>query len=220
MSSDESWDESQDGWTASPAETGHSAPVDDSEPPEGAEPEPAEPEPGPESNLGRYLVLATAGLSAAALIVAAVFGIQWWVAAGNDNLALAQAREQVVRDGGVAVKAYTELDYTNPDAYFQKVLAVSTSDMQNLMKNSEQSYRQSMTDAKTKVTTTVQDIGVEELDDHGGKASFLAAVSTLVTVGTQQPVAKPLRLEVQMTRVGQDWKVSGISSVPLVSSGQ
>ncbi|TNC28670.1 hypothetical protein [Amycolatopsis alkalitolerans] len=168
----------------------------------------------------RYLVLGTAALATAALILAAVFGIQWWSASGNDNLALAQARDAVVKQGGIAVKAYTELDYTNPDAFFQNVMNVSTSDMQTLMKNSEANYRQSLAQAKTKVTTTVQDIGVEELDDHAGKASFLAAISTLVTQNGQQPVAKPLRLEVQMTRVGQDWKVSGISSVPLVSSGQ
>jgi Mce-associated membrane protein len=181
-----------------------------------AAPEPVEVRTG-DGSRGRYLVLGTAALAAAALIVAAVFGVQWWTAAGDDNLALAQARDEVVQQGAVAVKAYTELDYTNPDAFFQKVIDVSTSDMQTLMKNSEDNYRQSLAQAKTKVTTTVQDIGVEELDDHAGKASFLAAISTLVTKDGQQPVAKPLRLEVQLTRVGQDWKVSGISSVPLVS---
>ncbi|KAA9162995.1 hypothetical protein FPZ12_010470 [Amycolatopsis acidicola] len=166
------------------------------------------------------MVLGTATLALAALIVAAIFGIQWWSASGDDNLALAQARDAVVQQGTVAVKAYTELDYTNPDAYFQKQIDVSTADLQTQLKNSEQTYRQAMTDAKTKVTTTVQDIGVEELDDHQGKASFLAAISTLVTKEGQQPVVKPLRLEVQMTRVGADWKVSSIGSVPLVSSGQ
>ncbi|TVT13912.1 hypothetical protein FNH06_38480 [Amycolatopsis acidiphila] len=173
-----------------------------------------------DGSTGRYLVLGTGALAAAALIVAAVFGIQWWTASGNDNLTLAQSRDDIVKQGTTAVKAYTELDYTNPDAFFQNVINVSTSDMQTLMKQSEDNYRQSLAQAKTKVTTTVQDIGVEELDDHAGKASFLAAISTLVTQNGQQPVAKPLRLEVQMTRVGQDWKVSGISSVPLVSSGQ
>ncbi|WP_414637616.1 hypothetical protein [Amycolatopsis sp.] len=177
--------------------------------------------PAPSSGDGsRYLVLGTATLAAAALIVAAVFGIQWWSASGDDNLALAQARDDVVKAGTVAVKAYTELDYTNPDAYFQKQIDVSTTDLQTQLKNSEQTYRQAMTDAKTKVATTVQDIGVEELDVHEGKASFLAAISTLVTKEGQQPVVKPLRLEVQMTRVGTDWKVSSIGSVPLVSSGQ
>lgn len=178
-----------------------------------------EAEPG-ESPIRRYALLGAAGLAAAALIVAAVFGVQWWVDSGNGDLALAQARDQVVSTGRTAVKAYTELDYTDPDAYFQRQLAVSDPDMQTQIKNTENNYRQAMADAKTKVVTTVQDIGVEELNDHEGKASFLAAISTQVTKEGQQPVAKPLRLEVQMTRTGQDWKVSSISSVPTVSSGQ
>ncbi|MFD4254749.1 hypothetical protein [Amycolatopsis thermoflava] len=167
--------------------------------------------------LGRYLVLGTAALAAAALIVAGIFGVQWWVASADDNLALAQARDDVVKAGNAAVKAYTELDYTNPDAYFAQQKAVSTQDLVDQITASEQNYRQAMAAAKTKVTTTVQDIGVEELDLHGGKASFLAAISTLVAQEGAQPAAKPLRLEVQMTRVGDEWKVSGIGSVPLVS---
>lgn len=123
----------------------------------------------------------------------------------------------MVKAGTTAVKAYTELDYTNPDAYFAQQKAVSTQELVDQITASEQNYRQAMADAKTKVTTTVQDIGVEELDLHGGKASFLAAISTLVTKEGAQPAAKPLRLEVQMTRVGDEWKVSGIGSVPLVS---
>ena len=177
---------------------------------------PAEEHPGQASNLGRYLVIGTGAFAVAALVVAAVFGIGWWVSSSSDDVALAQAREDVVRAGGIAVKAYTELDYTDPDAYFAKQLAISTGDMQTQIKNSEQTYRQAMVDAKTKVTTTVQDIGVEELDNREGKASFLAAINTVVAKEGQQPVTKPLRLEVQMTRVGQDWKVSGIGSVPLV----
>ncbi|HVW44122.1 MAG TPA: hypothetical protein VHC18_22500 [Amycolatopsis sp.] len=177
---------------------------------------PAHPSADHEPSRNRYLVLGTGALAVAALVVAAVFGIQWWVGSSSDNVALAKAREDVVKAGGVAVRAYTELDYTNPDAFFQKQLAISTGDLQEQIKNSEQTYRQAMTDAKTKVTTTVQDIGVEELNDHDGKASLLTAINTVVTKEGQQPVNKPLRLEVQMTRVGQDWKVSGIGSVPLV----
>ncbi|MEU0466376.1 MULTISPECIES: hypothetical protein [unclassified Amycolatopsis] len=180
-------------------------------------PEPPAADPAAGDKLGRYLVLGTAALAAAALIVAGIFGVQWWVASADDNLDLAQARDDVVKAGTTAVKAYTELDYTNPDAYFAQQKAVSTQELVDQITASEQNYRQAMADAKTKVTTTVQDIGVEELDLHGGKASFLAAISTLVTKEGAQPAAKPLRLEVQMTRVGDEWKVSGIGSVPLVS---
>ncbi|NIH82706.1 hypothetical protein [Amycolatopsis viridis] len=177
---------------------------------------PAE-DPAAEATRSRYLVLGSAALAAAALVVAAIFGIQWWVASADDNLALAQARDDVTKAGTTAVKAYTELDYTNPDAYFAQQKAVSTQELADQISATEQNYRQAMADARTKVTTTVQDVGVEELNLHEGKASVLAAISTTITKEGAQPAAKSLRLEVQMTRVGDDWKVSGIGSVPLVS---
>jgi Mce-associated membrane protein len=173
------------------------------------------------SALQRYLVLGSAGLAAAGLIVATVFGIQWWMASGNDNVALAQAREQVVRAGGIAVTSFIEADYTNLDGYFQRQLDISDPTMQSEIKNTESTYRQALLDSKTKITdTSVLDIAVEELDNHDGKASFLAAVSYVVNQQGQQPAAKLQRLEVQLTRQGQAWKVSGIGSVPTVSSGQ
>ena len=91
--------------------------------------------------------------------------------------------------------------------------------MQQQLKQTQTTFSQQLSAAKTKVSTTIQDIAVEELDDHQGKASFLAAITTLVTQGTTS-ANKALRLEVQMTRIGSDWKLSGIDSVPLVSSGQ
>jgi Mce-associated membrane protein len=167
----------------------------------------------------RWVLLGSAAFALAALIAAAVFGIQWWSAASDDNTALAQARDDVVRVGGAAVKAYTQVDYQDLDGFFKRQNDISDPGMQAQLKNLEPTYRQSLTSQKIKVTTTIQDIAVEELDDHQGKASFLAAITTLVTQGTTS-ANKALRLEVQMSRVGTDWKLSGIDSVPLVSAGQ
>ena len=171
----------------------------------------------PDSHLGRYLVIGTAALAAAALIVAAVFGIQWWVLSGNDNLELAQARDRVSQTAVTAVHAYVDIDYTTLDAYFQRAIGVSDSDLGNQLRTSETNYRKGITDAQTKVTdSTVLDVGVEELNMHDGKASVLAAVRYVVSVKGQQPATKLQRMELQMSKVGPDWKVSGIGSVPMV----
>jgi len=64
---------------------------------------------------------------------------------------------------------------------------------------------------------------VEELNDHEGKANFLAAITTDLTQGAQHST-KSLRLEVQMSRIDENgeqvWKLSGIGDVPLVAAGQ
>jgi Mce-associated membrane protein len=167
----------------------------------------------------RLFVLGGAAFALAALIAAAIFGVQWWVASNDDNAALAKSRDDVIRVGGQAVKAYTEVDYEKLDDYFNRQRALSDKTMNDQLSQSEPTFRKALAEAKSKVVTTIQDIAVEELDDHEGKASFLAAIDTEVTqpAGTAH---KPLRLEVSMTRDGQDWKVSGIGNVPLVAAGQ
>ncbi|MDT7798430.1 MAG: Mce-associated rane protein [Actinomycetota bacterium] len=167
----------------------------------------------------RILVLGAAALALAALIAAILFGVMWWVAANDDNADLAASREAVVKAGTNALKAYTEVDYQDLDGFFARQKSVSDATMSQQIDQSAPTFRKALSDAKTKVTTDVQDIAVEELDDHEGKASFLAAIATTVTQGDKSS-AKPLRLEVSMTRVGDDWKLSGIDSVPLVAAGQ
>jgi Mce-associated membrane protein len=167
----------------------------------------------------RILVLGAAALALAALIAAILFGVMWWVAANDDNADLAASRESVVKAGTNALKAYTEVDYQDLDGFFARQKSVSDATMSQQIDQSAPTFRKALSDAKTKVTTDVQDIAVEELDDHEGKASFLAAIATTVTQGDKSS-AKPLRLEVSMTRVGDEWKLSGIDSVPLVAAGQ
>jgi Mce-associated membrane protein len=161
--------------------------------------------------LPRWALLGSAAFALAGLVAAAVFGIQWWVSANNGNASLAAAREDVVRVGGAAVKAYTEVDYKDLNGFFARQKAVSDPNMQALG------------DAQTTVATTIQDIAVEELNEHEGKASFLVAISTEVTKGTAHSV-KPLRLEVQMSRIAENgqqvWKLSSIGDVPLVAASQ
>jgi Mce-associated membrane protein len=173
--------------------------------------------------LPRWALLGSAAFALAGLVAAAVFGIQWWVSANNGNASLAAARDDVVRVGGAAVKAYTEVDYKDLNGFFARQKAVSDPTMQAQLTQLEPTYRQALGDAQTTVATTIQDIAVEELNEHEGKASFLVAISTEVTKGTAHSV-KPLRLEVQMSRIAENgqqvWKLSSIGDVPLVAAGQ
>lgn len=171
------------------------------------------------SSRSRTLVLGAAAFALAAFAAAAIFGIQWAVASSDDNADLAHSRDEVVKAGGSAIKAYTEVDFENLDEFFNRQKAVSDDKMSQQLAQLEPTYRKALGDAKTKVATTIQDIAVEELDDHEGKASFLAAITTQVTQGDKSS-SKALRLEVSMTRVGEEWKLSGIDNVPLVAAGQ
>ena len=167
----------------------------------------------------RFWLFGAGAFALAALVVAIVFGVLWLVAELDGNRGLAETRDAVAKAGNDAVVAYTEVDYQHVDDYFNRVKAVSNADMAKQITDAEPTYKKALTDQKTKVTTTVQDIAVEELDDHDGKAKFLAAITTNSTTGGKSGT-KVLRLEVSMDRVGSDWKLSGIDSVPLVAAGQ
>lgn len=169
----------------------------------------------------KRLVLGATALALAAFIVAAVFGVMWLIASTSDSAELGSARESVRSAGREAVQAFTELDYENPDAYFRRNKEVSTPELAKQIQKSEDTYRKALSDAKTKVTTTVQDIAVQELNAHDGTATFLAVASTDITQG-EKSSTKVLRLKGQMQRVDEDgtqvWKLAGISEVPIVGA--
>lgn len=173
-------------------------------------------------SLPRWLVLGGAAFATAAFLAAALFGILWLVAANDHDADRASERDDVVRVGGNAVKAFTELDYTKPDQYFSRAVAASTKEIGDQIKASQEANTKTMGEAKTTTTTRILDLAVEELNSDEGKATFIAALQVEVKQG-DKAVQKPMRVEVQMTRQAENgdqvWKLSGIDSVPVVSAG-
>jgi len=174
---------------------------------------------GPEV-LPRRLMFGAAALALAAFIVAAVFGVMWLFAATGDDAELASSRDGVSEDAAEAIQAVTEIDYKNPDQFFERSKAVSTEDFGKQLTQAEDQFRELLSKAQTQVETNVQDVAVQELNDHEGTATFLAVVSTHITQQKNE-TTKVLRLKGQMKREaeGDDWKLAGMGQVPVVGSG-
>ncbi|MCR3719862.1 MULTISPECIES: hypothetical protein [Prauserella salsuginis group] len=169
----------------------------------------------------RWALLGAAAFATAAFIVAAVFGVWWLVSATGDDAEVAAQRQDVTRVAGQAVTAFTELDHTKLDEYFSRQKELSTGELANQIQQAEKTYREAITKAKSKVTTTVHDVAVSELNDREGKASAIVAASADIKRGDQEGM-KTMRLEVQLSRDGEDgpWKVSQIGDVPVTGGGQ
>lgn len=167
----------------------------------------------------RGLLVTGAALAVAALVVAVWFGASWLISANGDDAEFASSRDAVVREGTDALKAFTELDYRNPDQFFERALGVSTGDIHDQLAKDRERQTKLLVDGKSVVTTKVLEVAVNQLDDRAGKASFLAVIHASITQGEQSAV-KPMRFEVQLTRDGDSWKVSGLDPVPVVGSGQ
>lgn len=176
---------------------------------------------GERSGPPRWALLGAAAFATAGLVVAAVFGVWWLVSATGDDAEIAAERQDVTRVAGQAVTAFTELDHTKLDEYFSRQKELATGELANQISQAEKTYREAITKAKSKVTTTVHDVAVSELNDREGKASAIVAASADIKRGQQQGM-KTMRLEVQLTRDGEDgpWKVSQIGDVPVTGGGQ
>lgn len=169
----------------------------------------------------RWALLGAAAFATAAFVVAAVFGGWWLFSATGDDADIAAERQDVTNVAGQAVTAFTELDHTKLDEYFNRQKDLSTGQLANQIKQAEKTYREAITKAKSKVTTTVHDVAVSELNQREGKASAIVAASSDIKRGQQQGM-KTMRLEVQLSRDGEDgpWKVSQIGDVPVTGGGQ
>lgn len=166
----------------------------------------------------RILLWGSAALAVAAFAVAAVFGVMWWIAATGEGTPVAEAREDVTKAASNAVTAFTELDYENTDEYFERQKAVAAEEFRDEIVELEDVFTEAITEAETKVVSTIQDVGVSELNEHEGSASVLVTVRNEVTQGDEEAV-KYLRLEAQMTRTedDQEWKLAGVAEVPPVA---
>lgn len=171
--------------------------------------------------LPKRLVLGAAALALAAFIVAAVFGVLWFISATGDKAELASARQSVVGAANEAVQAITEVDYRHPEEFIQNIEAISTKKFAQSLSQTEKRLREALSQAKTSVRTDVLDVAVQELNDHEGTATFLAVIKTNITQGDKSR-PKLMRLQGKMKRVSaegsQAWKLSDIGQVPVVGN--
>lgn len=163
----------------------------------------------------RWLVLGSAAFAFAAFVVAAFFGVQWWSSVGGDDVEIAQAREKVAATTHEAVLAFTNLDHENIDGYFAAQKELATPELGEEIAEIDEKFREALVDSEAKVTATVQDVAVEELNLHAGKASVLATVQSTSRMKGQDDLSKNMRLQIQLERMPVDgeqrWLVATLS---------
>ncbi|WP_298179036.1 hypothetical protein [Saccharomonospora sp.] len=174
----------------------------------------------------RPLMFATAALASAALVVAIVFGVMWQSAASSDELEIAQARDEVSAAANRAAAVFLEFDHTRSDELLAERKKLSTDAMSAEIDETEKEWRESIEKAQLKTVTTVQDVAVEELNVHEGKARALAVVQIEVT-NAQGSFGNVERLQLELERDQQgdgsdedrQWKVSALANVQYGASG-
>ncbi|MBW0105446.1 hypothetical protein [Pseudonocardia sp. KRD291] len=183
-----------------------SVPTDERPPPEPASLAPA-------GGLARALPIA----SVVAAVLALVFGALWLVSLNSDSVSIASDRDAVLRDARQAVLNLNTLDFHNADGGLDLWIQSSTGSVRDEFEKNRQAYAQLVTQQKRTTSATVADAAVGELDSRAGVARVLVGVDVTVTPEGQQPTVTRQRIEAEMTKTPDGWKVSALD--PLLTPG-
>lgn len=114
---------------------------------------------------------------------------------------------QAARSGIVDVASF---DYLTLDDDISQIEAVTTGDLATDSVDQLNSRRQDITDSQAVVNTEVVGAAVGAADDSSATV-FMVIQSTQTTGGSQQAQVQRYRIEVDLTKDGDRWLLSGIS---------
>lgn len=161
----------------------------------------------------RTAVLTAAVLLAVSAVAATCFGVSWAVAANDESLAFAVERDEALEAGRQAVVNFNTLDYRDVEAGLDLWARSSTGPLHDEVVKGKQGNADRIKQAKSSTKAEVLTAALSGLDQRTGKASMIAVVKVTVTQEGQQPVEKRSRYQAELSRVGEEWKLSGISPV-------
>lgn len=165
------------------------------------------------TRLGRALPVA----SVVAAVLALVFGALWLIALNSDSVTVASDRDAVLTDARQAVLNLNTLDYHDAQSGLDLWIQSSTGSVRDEFAKNRDAYAQLVTQQKRTTTATISDAAVGELDSRAGVARVLLGVDVTVTPEGQQPTVTRQRIEAEMTRTDDGWKVSALD--PLLTPG-
>ena len=164
----------------------------------------------------RRVLLVVVALAAVAALVS---GVLWLLAVNSGSLALSRDRDAVLVDAKQAAINMNTLDYKNVDAGLALWEQSSTGDLLAQIQKGRAEYAKAVSEAKRSTVATVPDAAVVELGDRAGVARVLVAIDVTVTPEGQAPVVSRQRLQLQMARTPEGWKVSNLSPVRAPTAG-
>jgi Mce-associated membrane protein len=152
-------------------------------------------------------------LTAVAAVAAVTFGTLWVVTLTDGSRRLAEERDVVLAAAQQSAISLNTLDYRSADAGIDQWEKASTGSVLDEFHSNRDQYAKLVTDAKRSTQATATDAAVSELDDRSGVARVLVGVDVTVTPDGQAPVMTRQRLQLEMTRTPDGWKVSKLSPI-------
>jgi len=156
------------------------------------------------------------GLLLALVLLIAASIVVWRIAAAQRHDAEASAAEdQAALDAARReTLAWADVDYRKADQYVSTVESGSTGDFLQQFQKSEKGTRYLLRLNRSVQVPSIPQDGVGLVEREGNTARVLIAMdATVSNKNTKKPQPRQYRLQVTMTKVGGQWKTSGLEFV-------
>lgn len=165
------------------------------------------------SSQSRIGLLVAAGVLVLCAVAALFYGVSWAVDANDESVGYAAERDTALQAGQQAILNFNTLDYKDVQKGLNRWAESSTGPLHEEVVKGRDANAKRIADSKSSTTARVLDSAMTELDDRAGKARMIAVVEVQVTQEGQPPATKQSRYQAELTREGQQWKLSGLGPV-------
>ncbi|MFI0367722.1 hypothetical protein ACH35V_07570 [Actinomadura sp. 1N219] len=163
---------------------------------------------------GDPLVRVALAMTLIAALACGWFGHSYRSASGDDSLAYAADRDEVLAAAGQAIVNLNTLDHRSVDAGLKMWQDSSTAQLYDEIVQGRSRLKSDIEKAKTTSTAKILESALTELDTRAGKAAVIAAVSITIARDGGRPTTNLRRFAGQLTRTSAGWKLSALGQAP------
>jgi len=159
------------------------------------------------------LLVTSCVLLAVAVVFAAWEGESWLTAPRPS--AVAQARNEALREGEQAVLNFNTLSYRSVGQGVTLWEQSSTGALHTEIAAGQSAFEQQIKQAKSVTTAKILDAALTALNVRAGTASIIVAMQITVTPAHGAAATKQSRQEGVLTRTPSGWKLSSLEQAPV-----
>ena len=161
----------------------------------------------------RPLMATSAVLLAVAVVFAAWAGLSWLTAPRAS--AIAQARDEALREGEQAVLNFNTLSYRTVGQGLKLWEQSSTGALHTEIAAGRSAFEQQIKRAKSITTAKILDTALTAINVRAGRATIIVAMQITVTPAHGVAATKQSRQEAVLTRTPSGWKLSSLEQAPV-----
>lgn len=158
------------------------------------------------------VLAALVGLVVVAALAAGWFGFAWLSAAGDSDLSYARERDTVLEVAADGLTTLHSVDHRTATRDVGRWLNATVGELRADLDADRADQVKQVRKTKTVTTAQVVQAAVTNLDDLRGMSRLIAVVDVRVTRGNGEPSTHRRRMNVELLRSPDGWKISSVEA--------